>query len=126
VRACATLRPAIKTHFTIQGNIEKVSVAELTKYGADVWLMAPPCQPYTRQGLQKHSADGRARSFLRLLQMLKQLPSQPRYLLLENVVGFETSDTHNGMLELLAESGYNVQEFILTPSQYAIPYSRPR
>jgi tRNA (cytosine38-C5)-methyltransferase len=91
-----------------------------------VWLLAPPCQPYTRQGLQKHSADGRARSFLRLLEMLKQLPCQPRYLLLENVVGFETSDTHQGMLQILSDSGYKVQEFVLTPTQYAFPYSRPR
>ena len=34
-------------------NLETVSAKELASFGCDTFLMAPPCQPYTRQGLQK-------------------------------------------------------------------------
>jgi tRNA (cytosine38-C5)-methyltransferase len=50
----------------------------------------------------------------------------PSYLLLENVVGFEASDMHGLLLQCLADADYHVAEFILTPLQYGIPYSRPR
>lgn len=47
-------------------------------------------------------------------------------LFVENVVGFETSDTHNQMIEVLGKTGYTTQEFILSPLQFGVPYSRPR
>lgn len=56
-----------------QGNIEKVSVSRLESYKADLWLLAPPCQPYTRRGLQKDADDWRASSFMQLLSKLPQL-----------------------------------------------------
>jgi tRNA (cytosine38-C5)-methyltransferase len=30
-------------------NIETLTAKDIDKYGADVWMMSPPCQPYTRQ-----------------------------------------------------------------------------
>jgi tRNA (cytosine38-C5)-methyltransferase len=33
-----------------QVSLEKITAKELDKYDADIWLMSPPCQPYTRQG----------------------------------------------------------------------------
>ena len=51
----------------MQGNIEKLSVGQLESYRADLWLLAPPCQPYTRRGLQKDADDWRASSFMQLL-----------------------------------------------------------
>ena len=33
----------------MQGNLESVTPAMMDKHGADLWLLAPPCQPYTRQ-----------------------------------------------------------------------------
>ena len=56
-----------------QGNIEKLSVRQLEAYRADVWLLAPPCQPYTRRGLQKDADDWRASSFMTLLLKLPQM-----------------------------------------------------
>ncbi|KAL2897814.1 hypothetical protein RDABS01_039596 [Bienertia sinuspersici] len=47
-------------------------------------------------------------------------------LFVENVVGFETSNTHNKMIKVLTETGYLTQEFILSPLQFGVPYSRPR
>lgn len=57
----------------VQTNISSLTAKRLDKWAADVWLLSPPCQPYTRRGLQKHSADVRATSFLGLLDLLPQL-----------------------------------------------------
>ena len=54
------------------------------------------------------------------------MDSPPAYVLVENVVGFEGSDTHTVLLELLAQQCYHCQQFMLTPKQFGVPYSRPR
>lgn len=110
----------------LQGNVEKVGVARLDKYGADLWLLAPPCQPFTRQGHQRDLGDTRTRSFQRLLSHLAAMRRPPTWLLLENVVGFEGSEARGALLEVLKQLGYSWQEFQLSPQQYGLPYSRPR
>eukprot|EP00873_Tetraselmis_striata_P012473 jgi/Tetstr1/432737/TSEL_022103.t1 len=109
-----------------QLNIGGIPPAKLAAYAADVWLLSPPCQPYTRKGLQKDSDDGRATSFLQVLELLPSLQPRPSYLLVENVVGFECSRTRDALLATLHSAGYAVQEFILSPLQLGVPYSRPR
>ncbi|MFS8005366.1 putative tRNA (cytosine(38)-C(5))-methyltransferase [Helianthus anomalus] len=113
-------------HRPFQGNIQTLSAADLDRYKANVWLLSPPCQPYTRQGLQKQSADARASSFLRILEIIPELMQPPVMIFVENVVGFETSDTHQKMIQILNESQFVTQEFILSPLQFGVPYSRPR
>jgi tRNA (cytosine38-C5)-methyltransferase len=34
-------------------SIEYITSSELDKYTANIWMMSPPCQPYTKLGLQK-------------------------------------------------------------------------
>lgn len=109
-----------------QGNIQTLSAADLDSYRAHVWLLSPPCQPYTRQGLQKDSTDARASSFLKILELIPQTKQPPLMLFVENVVGFETSDTHSKMVEMLKKTHFVTQEFILSPLQFGVPYSRPR
>lgn len=113
-------------HRPCQGNIQTLSAADLDGYCAHAWLLSPPCQPYTRQGLQKGSADVRASSFLKILDLLPEVSHPPLMIFVENVVGFETSDTHRIMTEILAIAGFTTQEFILSPLQFDVPYSRPR
>ncbi|KAG7610378.1 C-5 cytosine methyltransferase [Arabidopsis suecica] len=113
-------------HRPYQGNIQSLTAADLDKYNADAWLLSPPCQPYTRQGLQKHSGDARAFSFLRILELIPHTTKPPQMLFVENVVGFETSDTHMEMIGTLTKLDYVTQEFILSPLQFGVPYSRPR
>ncbi|XP_038884641.1 tRNA (cytosine(38)-C(5))-methyltransferase 2 isoform X2 [Benincasa hispida] len=103
-----------------------ISVIVRTSHHAHVWLLSPPCQPYTRQGLQKQSGDARAFSFLKILELMLQASRPPVMLFMENVVGFETSDTHTKMIEILEKAGFSRQEFILSPMQFGVPYSRPR
>jgi tRNA (cytosine38-C5)-methyltransferase len=113
-------------HRPHQGNIQTLSAADLDSYKANVWLLSPPCQPYTRQGLQKDSSDARASSFLKILELIPQTLHPPLMLFVENVVGFETSVTHSIMVEILEKTHFVTQEFILSPLQFGVPYSRPR
>lgn len=113
----------------MQGNIQSLGVFELDKYNADAWLLSPPCQPYTRQGLpskvwnaslsrpckfsscsslflvtliykmlflglQKHSADARAFSFIKIIELIQHMLQPPKLLFVENVVGFEVCINH--------------------------------
>lgn len=78
--------------FLLQRQIEALTLEYYDRVAADVWTMSPPCQPYTRVGLQQGSQDARSRSFLYLLDVLKQMVYRPRYILVENVKGFEVRE----------------------------------
>ncbi|KAI9313368.1 S-adenosyl-L-methionine-dependent methyltransferase [Dichotomocladium elegans] len=88
--------------------------------------MSPPCQPYTRVGLQQGSQDARSKSFLHLLNVLEKMTHQPKFILVENVKGFEESDSRDMLTSTLEHCGYTYQEFLLTPLQLGIPNSRMR
>ncbi|KHN26758.1 tRNA (cytosine-5-)-methyltransferase [Glycine soja] len=62
----------------------------------------------------------------KILELMPFLLRPPSMLFVENVVGFETSDTHAKLIEILEKTNFITQEFILTPLQFGIPYSRPR
>ena len=115
----------------------------------DIWLLSPACQPYTVLNPNgKGAQDPRAQSFLHLVQVvlpdLAREGAAPRYLLVENVAGFEVrgpllrpclrtytqsfqqSTTRQLMLSILHGLGYHCAEFLLTPLQFGIPNSRLR
>ena len=50
----------------------------------------------------------------------------PSFLLVENVRGFESSETRNIYVEFLTRNNYAYQEYLLTPLQFGIPNSRLR
>nr|QVX32596.1 DNMT2 [Platynereis dumerilii] len=110
----------------LQRTIESLSLKELNKLQMDMITMSPPCQPFTRVGLQKDAGDQRTKSFFHVLDLLPKLDKQPKYILLENVKGFDTSATREVLLETLNEAGYHMQEFLVTPLQFGVPNSRLR
>ncbi len=61
----------------LQINLEGITAAALDSFKADIWLMSPPCQPFTRRGLQLHAADRRSASFVHLLEILPSLKVMP-------------------------------------------------
>lgn len=115
--------PEIKIY---QKNLEGVTAEILDKLGADCWTMSPPCQPYTRQGKQEASKDSRAKSFLHLLDKLLEMKVPPQLIFLENVKGFEQSDTRQIFVDTLKSINYTFKEFLLTPTDFGIPNSRLR
>uniref|UniRef100_Q6DIS0 MGC89267 protein n=1 Tax=Xenopus tropicalis TaxID=8364 RepID=Q6DIS0_XENTR len=107
-------------------SIEGLSLKELDALSFDMILMSPPCQPFTRIGLQGDISDPRTKSFLYVLDVLPRLKKQPAYILLENVKGFETSEAREALIRTLEKGGYAYQEFLLSPTCLGIPNSRLR
>jgi tRNA (cytosine38-C5)-methyltransferase len=64
-------------------------------------------------------------ALIRFMELLPELWGI-RYILLENVVGFEKSVARDELVQILEENLFQVQEFHLTPSQFHIPNSRSR
>ena len=83
-----------------------------------VWLLSPPCQPFTRQGKKGDSDDHRTDSFFHLMHIMSMMTSPPQYLMVENVRGFEVSLTRQHLVELLNKMNYTFQEFLLSPKQF--------
>ncbi|KAJ1965580.1 hypothetical protein GGI12_000678 [Dipsacomyces acuminosporus] len=110
----------------LQRSIESLPMSLFEALRAELWTMSPPCQPYTRQGLQKGSSDARAKSFLFIIDLLGRLQRRPTYLLMENVAGFEKSDTRAILLRQLIRLGYRFEEYLLNPLQLRYPNSRTR
>lgn len=63
-----------------------------------------------------------------LLQLIKQIPHflTVSYILLENVKGFEVSETRNILLSTLRDANFEFEEYLLNPRQFGICNSRLR
>ncbi|PSN39589.1 hypothetical protein C0J52_06901 [Blattella germanica] len=110
----------------LQRNIQALTAEEINSYGIDMILMSPPCQPFTRVGLKKDVSDSRTCSFLHLLSIFPHLNSKWKYLLLENVKGFENSEACQLLLTTLEQINFCYQQFILSPSMFSVPNTRHR
>ncbi|XP_061160606.1 tRNA (cytosine(38)-C(5))-methyltransferase isoform X1 [Syngnathus typhle] len=106
--------------------IEGISLDEFQNLQFDMILMSPPCQPFTRLGRQRGIADPRTKSFLYILNLLPRLSPLPRFILLENVKGFESSSVRQYFVQILMECGYIFQEVMVSPTSVGIPNSRLR
>jgi tRNA (cytosine38-C5)-methyltransferase len=110
--------------------IEKLTVQQLTDWKADLWMMSPPCQPHTRQHSNQESDldDARSNSFLHICELLVKLPpeSKPAIILLENVIGFESSNSCRTWMHAVGSSNYVAAHFHLQPTQAGLPNDRPR
>ncbi|XP_023557933.1 tRNA (cytosine(38)-C(5))-methyltransferase-like isoform X3 [Octodon degus] len=106
--------------------IEGITLEEFDKLSFNMILMSPPCQPFTRIGLQGDMTDRRTNSFLHILDILPRLQKLPKYILLENVKGFEISSTRDLLIETIENCGFQYQEFLLSPTALGIPNSRLR
>ena len=115
-------------HDARQVDIERLSAWELTRSAADFWWLSPPCQPYCERGARRDLEDPRARSLLRLLDLMAAIPGErlPESLALENVCGFAGSQARDRLLDLLRRRGYLVQEQFICPTHLGVPSRRPR
>ncbi|XP_048223728.1 tRNA (cytosine(38)-C(5))-methyltransferase isoform X2 [Perognathus longimembris pacificus] len=110
----------------LEKTIEGITLEDFDKLSFDMILMSPPCQPFTRIGLQGDMSDPRTKSFLHVLDILPRLQKLPKYILLENVKGFEVSSTRDLLIQTIENCGFQYQEFLLSPTSLGIPNSRLR
>ena len=103
-------------------------VEQLRALRANMWLLSPPCQPYSRQGLQLGGADKRAGALVHMIGVLERCPADvlPLYVLLENVVGFESSGMRQQLHQTLTGRGYSIRELWASPAQFGVPNQRTR
>lgn len=106
--------------------IEGITLDDFKDLSFDMLLMSPPCQPFTRIGLQGDISDPRTKSFLYILDLLPRLCRLPRFILLENVKGFESSCARDHLVQTLTKCGYTFQELMVSPTSVGIPNSRLR
>ncbi|KAI1286139.1 tRNA (cytosine(38)-C(5))-methyltransferase [Halotydeus destructor] len=108
-------------------NLLSLSPGEVDRMKLDLLAMSPPCQPFTRQGLQRDVGDVRCDSFKHIVDnVLPKLTCKPKYIFLENVKGFEVSEAHKRFIEVLTAIGYDFREFLVSPTLLGIPNSRLR
>ncbi|KAI8895241.1 S-adenosyl-L-methionine-dependent methyltransferase [Globomyces pollinis-pini] len=107
-------------------NIGFLTSEQLQNFESNLWVLSPPCQPYSRKGDRKGALDTRSDSFLQLLKHLEVMDIKPTYIVIENVLGFEKSDTFEILDQSLRNCGYQWQTIQANPLDYGVPYSRPR
>lgn len=109
-------------------SIEKLTIKQVEKLNANMWVMSPPCQPHTRNNTteKRDDKDPRSSSFIHLIDILANISNLPKYIALENVVGFEASSCCQMFIEMLIAKKYKYVQYQLTPSQFGIPNERPR
>ncbi|MFN7736987.1 MAG: DNA cytosine methyltransferase [Pirellula sp.] len=104
--------------------LQSVPAKWLEEQRADLWWMSPPCTPYTRRGNQNDSNDPRAQSFLHLIDCVQHV--QPPWVVVENVVGFESSRTHGFLKDKWEQAGYRIETLTKCPTELGWPMRRPR
>ncbi|XP_053429155.1 tRNA (cytosine(38)-C(5))-methyltransferase isoform X3 [Nycticebus coucang] len=104
--------------------IEGITREEFDRLSFDMILMSPPCQPFTRIGLRGDMTDPRTNSFLYFLDILPRLRKLPKYILLENVKGFEVSSTRDLLIQTMENCGFQYQEFLLSPTSVLMEFPK--
>jgi tRNA (cytosine38-C5)-methyltransferase len=126
-------------------SIERLSIRQIEEWSADIWCMSPPCQPHTRQHNNNNNSedDPRSKSFLKICEWLDKKKDDinnsnnsnnyclhdeylPSIIFLENVIGFEVSNSFERWTSALKSRNYLISNFHLTPTQIQIPNDRPR
>ncbi|CAK0890556.1 unnamed protein product [Prorocentrum cordatum] len=107
-------------------NIEQLGPADLE--GFDLWVMSPPCQPFTatKDARQRDLGDRRCRALEHLCALLPRLSRPPRWLALENVKGFMRSAARARWRGALAAAGYSDWEVLLDLASFGVPNHRTR
>lgn len=111
-------------HPTWPRAVESIPETDVRACRADLWWLSPPCTPFTRRGLGRDLDDPRARGLVAAIEMAAAV--RPRYLVLENVAGFETSRARAWVRSTLARAGYDVRETLLCPTELGAPNRRLR
>ncbi|SNB47364.1 DNA cytosine methyltransferase [Geobacter sp. DSM 9736] len=127
-QALAVYRHNFPGHQARRVDLERVTAWELTTCAADLWWLSPPCQPYCERGIRRDLQDSRARSLLRLMEILRAMAVEclPQSIALENVAGFADSNARHQLVSILEGRGYYLRERLLCPSELGVPSRRPR
>ena len=118
-----------KTTHLLQKHVEDIDPSLLEgPFGADVWLLSPPCQPFSRQGQQLDLEDTRCTGLERIIDLIRSLRNLPRVVFVENVRNFEVSAARAALVSSLGKAGFaSIREYLINPAdEFQWPNSRLR
>jgi site-specific DNA-cytosine methylase len=104
--------------------IASLSKKWFDEQNADLWWMSPPCTPFSRRGNFTDLRDPRCQALRYLIDVVAEV--RPRYVAIENVVGFESSEAFERLSQTWSAAGYLLDWVIACPSQIGLPNRRPR
>ena len=108
-------------------NIEHLTANDFDPINPQMITLSPPCQPYSRAGKQNGHNDQRSNALHHFcLQILPKLKNLPSYIMLENVIGFEVSQSCKLFLESLIARDYVYKIYQINPTQIGMPNTRKR
>ena len=110
----------------ISKSVETISDKFLSKLDINLLVMSPPCQPFTRVGLKLDVADYRCEGLCHVIRCLELGVISPKWILLENVKGFEQSHACNLFTDCLSKLGYSFSFEFLHPFNFGVPNARLR
>lgn len=111
-------------HPYLTKSIESLSAKALKEFNADIWWMSPPCQPFTRRGLNRDDQDTRSAALKKLIDAIDV--ARPETFMIENVLGFQNSKMRDLLIRKLTACDYHFHEYQLCATEFGIPNNRPR
>jgi DNA (cytosine-5)-methyltransferase 1 len=138
---CETLKKNRPNLSVIQGDISKISTAEILSVGglkpteAAVLVGGPPCQSFSLAGKRMGMDDPRGKLVLEFIRIVKE--SLPKVFVMENVrgmVNWQDGKAIDAILNEISEPiifegqtyQYKVDKAILNALEYGVPQSRER
>ena len=128
---CAAYRANFGGDDLIEGDIAKITLAQLPKTPADLMWGSFPCQDLSLAGARggiRAKRSGAFFGFWRIVEDLAAAGRGPRIIALENVTGLLTSNGGRdfaAIANLMSSAGYNVSAMVLDAKTFT-PQSRPR
>lgn len=134
--SCETLRANIPNSAILEGDIQKISTAEILEQGnleygeVDLLVGGPPCQPFSKSAFwngSKGLADPRAVTLHEYIRVLRE--TRPKAFILENVFGLlykNNKDAFELLREGFGELGYEINWTVINTAWYGVPQIRQR
>lgn len=104
--------------------IASLPFERFSRLRADVWWMSPPCTPFTQRGTQRDLEDPRSNAIRHLINAVATI--RPPLVCIENVIGFETSQAFQFLIDQWKPVGYHLRMCTLCPSALGWPNRRLR
>ena len=125
---CETLRSNFKDSQVVEGDILKLSGADLSgNQNIDLIFGGPPCQAFSAAGKQLGIKDPRGVMMHEYVRMVEEL--KPEVFVLENVPNLKAINkgkTLRYTLDIIEKAGYEAEWHILNAADYGAPQARRR
>lgn len=124
---CPTYRRNHPHTQLIEGDVRKITDADISVRSLVGLIGGPPCQSWSEAGSLGGIEDARGKLFYDYIRILKS--KQPLFFVAENVSGMlskRNEDAVRNIIKMFDEAGYDVQYKLLNSNDYNVPQIRER